>query len=78
VPAARLKEVQGSKFLDAIHPDFMRDMVPVTVADASTGTGELSVEPLTGLHTFTPGLVDAVQRYLGGNGLLQWQLLFLA
>ena len=33
----------------------MREMVPVTVAAACTGTGEATVEPFTGLHTFTPG-----------------------
>jgi hypothetical protein len=39
----------------------MWDIVPVTVADACTVTGELTVEPLVGLQIFTPGLVGALQ-----------------
>jgi hypothetical protein len=38
----------------------MRKMVPVTVAAACTGTGEATLEPFTGLHTFTPGALGAL------------------
>ncbi len=31
-------------------------MVPVTVAEACTANGELTVEPFTGLQTFTPAV----------------------
>jgi hypothetical protein len=38
----------------------MREMVPDTVAAACTGTGEATVEPFTGLHTFTPGALGGL------------------
>jgi len=38
----------------------MREMVPVTVAAACTGTGEATVEPFTGLHTLTPAVVGGL------------------
>ena len=37
-------------FVPSTHTS-IREIVPVTVADACTGTGEATVEPLTGLHT---------------------------
>jgi hypothetical protein len=39
----------------------MCEIVPVTLAAACTATGELTVDPLAGLHMFTPGLLGAVQ-----------------
>jgi hypothetical protein len=36
-------------------------MVPDTVADARTDTGEPTVEPFTGWHTFKPGEPGALQ-----------------
>jgi hypothetical protein len=40
----------------------IRAMVPVTVADACTGTGEATVDPFTGLHMFTPGALGKLQE----------------
>jgi hypothetical protein len=39
----------------------MRAIVPVTVAAACAVTGEVTLDPLTGLHTCTPGLPGALQ-----------------
>ena len=39
----------------------IRAMVPVTVAADCTVTGEATVEPLAGEHTFTPGEPGAAQ-----------------
>jgi hypothetical protein len=39
----------------------MRAIVPVTVANACTATGDPTVDPFTGLHTFTPGVLGAPQ-----------------
>jgi hypothetical protein len=38
----------------------MRASVPLIVEAATTCTGELTVDPFAGLHTFTPGEVGAV------------------
>ena len=47
-------------FVPSTHTS-IREIVPVTVADASTGTGEPTVEPLAGLHMITPGALGALQ-----------------
>jgi hypothetical protein len=47
-------------FVPSTHTS-IREIVPVTVADASTETGEPTVEALTGLHMFTPGALGALQ-----------------
>ena len=39
----------------------MLEMVPVTVAEACTDTGELTLEPLAGLQMWTPAEDGAVQ-----------------
>ena len=39
----------------------IREMVPVTVDDACTDTGEATVDPFTGWHTFSPGVLGGLQ-----------------
>ena len=65
-PGARLSDVLSMRlfkvvnfFTPSTHTS-MREMVPVTVAAACTGTGEATVEPFAGLHTFTPGALGAL------------------
>ena len=55
----RLLEVVNF-FVPSTHTS-MRAMVPVTVAEASTETGEEMLEPFTGLHTCTPGAAGRLQ-----------------
>jgi hypothetical protein len=38
----------------------IREIVPVTVANAWAATGDATVDPFAGLHTFTPGVLGAL------------------
>src|SRR5512146_3388121 len=61
VVSSRLLEVAVYFFAPSTHSS-MRAMVPLTVAAASTRTGELTLEPLPGSHMWIPSELGRLHR----------------